>query len=66
MKWHEKLRFARKVKGLSLDQVAEKGIISKSYLCEIEKGKIVNPSIGKIRGLLSEYNLTFDDIFQDE
>lgn len=63
MEWDEKLKFARKVKGLSLDEVASKGIISKSYLCEIERGKIANPSIGKIASLLRLYNITFDDLF---
>lgn len=65
MRWFERLKFARKVKGLSLDEVASKGIISKSYLFEIEKGKIENPSIGKIAGLLRLYNIDFDDIFSE-
>lgn len=63
MEWYQKLKFARKVKGLSLDEVVATGCISKSYLCEIEKGKIANPSIGKISGLLRLYNITFDDLF---
>lgn len=63
MEWYKKLKFARKVKGLSLDEVASKGVMSKSYLCEIERGKIANPSIGKIAGLLRLYNLTFNDLF---
>ncbi len=62
MKWYQKLKFARRVKGLSLDQVASEILISKSYLCEIERGKVKDPSFFKIVNLLHLYNLTFDDM----
>lgn len=65
MKWYQKLRFARKVKGLSLEEVAEKACMSKSYLWAIEKGRVADPSFFKILGLLHLYNLTFEDI-EDE
>ena len=65
MKWFQKLAFARKVKGWTLEQVASTGHISKAYLCEIEKGRIGDPSFFKISGLLRLYNLTPDDIKSD-
>jgi len=65
MKWYQKLKFARKVKGLSLEEVAAKGFISKSYLWEIERGTIPDPSFFKILDLLNLYNLTSNDI-EDE
>lgn len=62
MKWYDKLKFARKVKGLSLEEVASEACISKSYLWAIEKCKVSDPSVFKIINLLHLYNLTFDDL----
>lgn len=65
MKWYQKLKFARKVKGLTLREAAARVCLSNAYLCEIEKGKIKDPSFFKIQALLNLYNLTFEDI-EDE
>lgn len=65
MKWYQKLRFARKVKTLSIREAADKACISNAYLCQIEQGKIENPSFFKIHELLRLYNLSFDDIEDD-
>lgn len=62
MEWYQKLKFARKVKGLSLKEAAAKVKMSSSYLWAIEKGDISDPSFFKILGLLYLYNLTFEDI----
>ena len=61
MKWFEKLAFARKIAGLTLRQVEFQTGLSNAYLCEIEKGKIADPSYFKIRDLLSFYNLDHSD-----
>lgn len=65
MQWYQKLKFARKVKGLTLDETASKVCIGKSYLWAIEAGKIRDPSFFKMHALLHLYNLNFEDI-EDE
>lgn len=40
-----RLRARRQSMGLTLDQLAERSGMSKSYLCEIEGGKNKNPTI---------------------
>ncbi len=62
MKWYEKLQFARKVAGLSLRDVKVKTGISDAYLCEVENGRIENPSYFKMIKLLELYNLGLADI----
>ena len=62
MKWYEKLKFARKVMRLSLREVADLTGMSNPYICEIESGKIKDPSYFKIIKLLKLYNLNFKDI----
>ena len=62
MEWFEKLKFARKVKGFSLRIVEQKTGISNAYLCEIENGKIADPSYFKIVKLLNIYNLSHEDV----
>jgi transcriptional regulator with XRE-family HTH domain len=62
MKWHEKLRFARKVLRLSLRSVENETGISNPYLCQLENGQIISPSFFKINKLLRFYNLKAEDI----
>ncbi len=62
MKWFEKLAFARKIKGFSFREVESQTGISNAYLCEIESGKIKDPSYFKIADLLKLYNLSHKDI----
>ena len=62
MKWYDKLKFARKVMGLSLRDVKAKTGISDAYLCEIENGRIKDPSYFKIRKLLIFYHLDHTDL----
>ena len=62
MEWYEKLKFARKVAGLSLRDVKAAVGISDAYLCELEKGRIKEPSYFKIRKLLMFYNLGHEDM----
>jgi len=65
MKWFEKLKFARKIAGLSQRDVATKTDMSDAYICEIENGKIIDPSYFKISRLLVLYNLDPEDIEDD-
>ena len=58
MKWFEKLKFARRVKGWSLREAADKAGISNAYLCQIESGKINDPSFFKTVNLMNLYNLS--------
>lgn len=62
MKWFEKLRFARRVKGMSQATAARHSSISTGYLCAIEQGKIADPSFFKVSRLLRLYNLKPDDM----
>lgn len=66
MKWFEKLKFARKVKGMTLDEVESATIISRSYISEIESGKIKDPSYFKMCELLRIYNLGIEDLEDNE
>ena len=61
MKWYEKLKFARQVKGLALREVEKETGISNAYLCQIENGGIDDPSYFKIIKLLKFYNLNHKD-----
>lgn len=65
MKWYEKLKFARKVKGMSLKELSYATGISTGYLNNIENGKITNPSFFKIIKLLELYNLGREDLEDD-
>lgn len=62
MKWHEKLKFARKVTGMSLRKVSSITGISNPYLCQLENGQINEPSFKKMALLLDLYNLEIEDI----
>lgn len=63
MKWYEKLRFARKIKGKTLRQTESETGYSNSYLSQLETGKIDQPGFFLIMGLLKYYNLKTEDIF---
>lgn len=62
MKWYEKLKFARKVKGMTLREVEEETGISNSYLCQLERGQIKKPSFFKLVKLIELYNLDIGDL----
>jgi len=62
MKWYEKLQLARKVTGLSLREVKAKTGISDAYICEVENGRVENPSFFKMMKLLELYNLSAADL----
>lgn len=65
MQWYEKLKFARKVMGLSLRQLEERTAIPSGHLSQLENGKIQNPSFFTVKKLLTYYHLTAEDIKDD-
>lgn len=66
MKWHEKLKFARKILKLSLRDVEGATGISNPYLCQLENGQIKEPSFFKMMALINFYNLSLSDFIEVE
>jgi transcriptional regulator with XRE-family HTH domain len=62
----EKLKFARKVTGLSLREVSRKTGISNPYLSQLENGQILEPSFTRMMILIRFYNLDVDDFIDRE
>jgi transcriptional regulator with XRE-family HTH domain len=62
MKWFEKLAFARKVLKLSLRDVAKQTGVSNPYICQLETGKIKEPSFFKMIKLMDFYNMNTEDL----
>ena len=62
MQWPKILKFARKVSGLSLRDVAKKTGLSNPYISQLENGHIEEPSFFKIVKLLKLYNLDAGDL----
>lgn len=58
-----RLRQVRRSKEMTQAQLAAKCGVSKTFICEIEKGK-VNPSLTVARDLAKALNLTIDEAFQ--
>jgi len=52
----------RKAHGLSLQQVADRGGLAKSYVWEIENGKNTNPSISTLIGLCRALGCSLDGL----
>ena len=59
-----KLRELRKLKRLSLKQLAEKAGCASSYLSMIENGKI-DPGISRLKKIADSLEITLVDLFQD-
>ena len=66
MNFSEKLKFARKVKGLTLREVEDKTGISNAYLSQLENGHILDPSFVKMMVLIRFYNLDVEDFAGEE
>lgn len=58
----EKLIFARKEKGLTQEQLAEKVGINRAYLANIENGKNT-PSLEVAKNISAVLNMTINEIF---
>lgn len=52
----------RKALGMTLQQVADRGGLAKSYVWEMENGKNTNPSIATIMSLCTALGCTLDEI----
>lgn len=62
----EKIRAQRKLKKLTLDQLAEKTGSSKSYIWELENRPVVRPSAEKIARLADVFGVTVEFLLDDE
>ena len=49
-----KLRYIRKEKGLTLEELSEKSGLSSGYLCHLEKGSRNHPSIETMEKIIDE------------
>jgi transcriptional regulator with XRE-family HTH domain len=58
----ERVRNARKAKGLGLRELARKVDLSASFMSQIETGK-VNPSVRALYAIVSELGISLDEVF---
>ena len=61
-----KLRYIRKEKGLTLEELSEKSGLSSGYLCHLEKGSRNHPSIETMEKIAKALNKTGIEIFFNE
>lgn len=61
-----RLREVRRAKDLTLQQLADLIGSSKSYIFDLEKGYIRNPSLGNARLIALALNSDVDEIFPQE
>jgi len=66
MGWSQKLKVARVARNLTIREAAEKMGISPAYLCDLEKGRVKDPSVFKMMRLTELYNIPFELIFDDQ
>ena len=59
-----KIKILRKSRGVSQEDLAKQSEITRTYLTQIENGK-VNPSIGKIKKISENLNISLYEIFKD-
>jgi transcriptional regulator with XRE-family HTH domain len=59
-----RIRDLRKSRGISQEDLALQAEMTRTYLAQIEKGK-VNPSIGKINKIAESLNISLYEIFKD-
>jgi transcriptional regulator with XRE-family HTH domain len=64
MEWYKKIKFARKVSGLTIREVSDKVGITNSYYSQIETGQIKNPSFFKMLKIMKLFNLTNSDFIE--
>ena len=61
--YQNKIREYRKQKGMNLEEVAKKAGISTGYLCHLEKGTRLNPSIQIMENIAKVLGKNVADIF---
>jgi transcriptional regulator with XRE-family HTH domain len=59
-----KIKILRKSRGVSQEDLAKQSEITRTYLTQIENGK-VNPSIGKIKKISENLNISLCEMFKD-
>ena len=59
-----KIEILRKSRGVSQEDLAKQSEITRTYLTQIENGK-VNPSIGKIKKISENLNISLCEMFKD-
>lgn len=59
-----KIKILRKSRGVSQEDLANQSEITRTYLTQIENGK-VNPSIGKIKKISENLNISLCEMFKD-
>lgn len=62
----EKLRALRKAKGLTLDKLAEKSGLSKSYIWELENRESQRPSAEKLTALADVLGVSVTYFFEED
>lgn len=62
----EKIRKLRKVKGYSLDRLAELALTSKSYLWELENRDSANPTMDKVAAIASVLGVTAEFLLDNQ
>jgi XRE family transcriptional regulator of biofilm formation len=60
---NNRIRECRLKKGMSLQELADKAQISAGYLCHLEKGTRVNPSIKVIEKIAKVLGKNISDLF---
>ena len=64
--YFNKLKNVRLEKGMTLQQLAEKADVSAGYLCHLENGSRVNPSIDVMEKIAKALDKTIFEIFFNE
>ena len=59
-----KIKILRKSRGVSQEDLAKQSEITRTYLTQIENGN-VNPSIGKIKKISENLNISLCEMFKD-
>lgn len=59
-----RIKSLRKSRGVSQEGLASQSEMTRTYLAQIESGK-VNPSIGKIKKISDNLNISLYEIFKD-
>jgi transcriptional regulator with XRE-family HTH domain len=62
----EKIRAARKLAKLTLDELAQQTDSSKSYIWELENRPVVRPSADKIQKIAEKLKVTVEFLMNDE
>jgi transcriptional regulator with XRE-family HTH domain len=58
----DRLRMARQAKGLTLRQVSEAGGISVTYLSDLERGALRNPTLDTLTGIARALGVSINDL----